>query len=480
MAKLNKWLESITPSANRHDVLQAALSARLKGVTFYLKQIKKEEYPSAETVHQLRVWARRAKAVVDLFRPADTAEAWDKLAHLLRNYRRLAGPLRDFDVLLERLQEAEPAIEPAVLEQVELAHAEVLEDFAAMAKRKKIFRRGKAVLKKRKREVLQAAGTSATSFQHDLISRLRTLIVTFFECGLGKLKEPEALHAFRIAVKELKYALELSAGVLERTKVEVAHARLNDLQEKLGAICDYQNALVRYEVLAESLTEPNEKESLEQVINSDRKELQKARDDFGSYWNTAERERWTHQLQDLIAQAAEVPDEQDDDSSDESMTNAPRLPLDDPDDLEEWDRAKEMPGEGEPEADEELATDSEAVIPRRKRERSAARQARPQRRKQVVASPKSPAAKPHVAKLPSQPLPKKRRKKAPSEQTATKRLANKKSVPQPVQKKKRTPARPTTDTNKPTESRKSAPKKSTAANRRVPRRPSRRPGSRRG
>jgi CHAD domain-containing protein len=218
-----------------------ALSARQVRV---LRRRMPEASASARSLHQARVASRRLREMLPVTGVAAGARS-GKTRRIVRRLTRALGPVREIDVALALLDEVAkrhpkvpaPAI-AAVRERLQQERAQRQKDMIARLERVKLEK-----LTRRVRELGAAIGDSAddAAWHEALADRLRSRSRRLRQAiaGAGALYSPERLHVVRIAIKKLRYALELArdsgaapAGPLVRT--------LKSVQEGLGELNDLQ------------------------------------------------------------------------------------------------------------------------------------------------------------------------------------------------------------------------------------------------
>lgn len=241
----------------------------------------------AEDLHQMRVAARRARAYLRAAGPVLDSDWADELRTELGWLGSALGPVRDLDVLVERMQ----------------SEVSRLGDHAAAAQ-------GLLRSIERKRRKARAAALSALSEgrylalldrledPHPLSSpdggtaSLGSLWWTEFgrtKRRLGKLDEDsrdDELHAARISVKRARYAAELAEhelGVAGERFVEAAKR----LQDILG---EHQDAVVAEEhVRAWAARRPEGEAAARKLVKRERARRKKARSEWRDAWKLLER-----------------------------------------------------------------------------------------------------------------------------------------------------------------------------------------------
>jgi len=210
-----------------------------------------------EYIHQMRVAVRRLRAALRLFAPLLPEGFAAQLLPALQDLMTMLGAARDYDVLLAEI--AEPVLH-ALPDEPRLAALVGVITERRFAIRRDALQRlsaphyGEVVLQ-----------TLATL--HGLSSKVgagetapETLIeppslLDFAEAQLRRLRKktlalaaqagvdaPETLHALRIGIKRLRYALEFFAPLAAKKPMQRLLAHLTELQDALGQINDLANA----------------------------------------------------------------------------------------------------------------------------------------------------------------------------------------------------------------------------------------------
>jgi triphosphatase len=196
-----------------------------------------------EAVHDLRVASRRLRAFVDVFHPLLDAEILERTEKPLRRITRAARSLRDLDVqtelLVERLEHASTDAERGALEHL----LEQLELGRGRAERRVDKRLAKIDFDELQVSVSAALGETVARLPHDpsetgvlaheLLERLVEQASKDKPADDG-IEHPEEMHRLRIALKKLRYALELFQPAFG-DEYGGLYERVEGLQELLGA-----------------------------------------------------------------------------------------------------------------------------------------------------------------------------------------------------------------------------------------------------
>ncbi|PKO72731.1 MAG: inorganic triphosphatase [Betaproteobacteria bacterium HGW-Betaproteobacteria-14] len=199
-----------------------------------------------EFVHQMRVALRRLRSVVRTFRPLlpDGFEA--TVVPPLRSLARALGQARDWDVLAEEI------VGPARSAFSGDARLALLEAAVGRARRQARDNAQRAL-----------AAPAQAVFLLDLAARLHAIdgdpvgmdLSAFAVRRLDRLhkkalalaaaaqeRDPDSLHALRIGVKRLRYAIEFFAPLYPARETRKAMDTLTGLQDTLGALNDLARA----------------------------------------------------------------------------------------------------------------------------------------------------------------------------------------------------------------------------------------------
>lgn len=202
-----------------------------------------------EYIHQMRVAARRLRAALRIFRPLLAPRIEAQLLPPLHELMALLGAARDRDVLLTEIaapvMQALPG-EPRLAALVGI----VTEDrYHARARAIGVLRAptfgrlmllAATILHRELRAPVAAAPDSLLDFARQRLRRLKRRVARLAKAA--RIDDPASLHALRIGVKRLRYALEFFAPLLHRRRTPALLQGLADLQDTLGQLNDLANA----------------------------------------------------------------------------------------------------------------------------------------------------------------------------------------------------------------------------------------------
>lgn len=218
------------------------------------------EADDPEFAHQLRVGVRRLRSAVRLFGPLLPPQAVDSLRAGSHALARLPAATREWDVLLHDIVEPAAAQAPAHAGIAALAASvEVRRDAARAALQEAL--RGTAPgatlvgLMARVAALAEPADTVEPDAAQVQLAPFAAMRIARFgrrvarRASEARDSDPAHLHALRLAIKRLRYALEF-VGDLVRNRHGVPMRRLVALQGSLGLLNDLHAAAPLVESLA--------------------------------------------------------------------------------------------------------------------------------------------------------------------------------------------------------------------------------------
>jgi CHAD domain-containing protein len=228
------------PFSRRRRALEAQADLLLTGDT--------------QAIHQARVASRRLRETLPLAQAVLDDDDVDQLQRRMRRLTRLLGPVRELDVtigLAIEHRESLPAEAPALsLVESRLTHerdaryAKVVHDLRPDKLRKWLDRASEI-------EEKLASARDTKPWRVELAERLRTrarqLLAAVEDAGL--LFTPDRLHEVRIAVKRLRYVLELT-GELQLARTGSRVTELKAAQDILGHLHDLDILVLQVQAAA--------------------------------------------------------------------------------------------------------------------------------------------------------------------------------------------------------------------------------------
>lgn len=244
--------------------VENVLRHRLEHLLAALPGARKGE---VDAVHRSRVATRRLRAVL----PLVDSPVGRKLSRTMRHLTQALGPVRELDVTLDIIDRldaqrelprtAAAALRQAILEERRALQAALVDeiDHAGLHKLKKKIG---AELRAHPGRPKTATDTpmriaDALARVHRRAERLRTAI----DSAAG-LYLPDRLHAVRIGVKKLRYAMEVLRE-LRRSRATARIAALKRVQDLLGRMHDLEVLIARTRAVQGSPHAPNLRVSAE-------------------------------------------------------------------------------------------------------------------------------------------------------------------------------------------------------------------------
>lgn len=290
MSRKSKWIEAKSADEFAPAVARRAIRARLRTLWSWLPLAAKDAADDLEYVHQLRVASRRAMAVLEIFDGMLPRKRCKWFTRQLKRIRRAASEARDLDVLGLRLAAAcnddRSVAWIALLERVALERRAAQPPIRAIYR--KLLKRG---FRRRVNKLLAKLHwrleNSPPTFRIVAQAQLRGLAAPFFSAAEGDFASTLALHEFRIAAKQLRYAMEVFADAFAPTFRKELYPLVEELQEKLGTINDHADARDRYLAWLDDTQNESQRLLLGNLIALDTAALQQAAQDFRQWWTPA-------------------------------------------------------------------------------------------------------------------------------------------------------------------------------------------------
>ncbi|MCI0461572.1 MAG: CHAD domain-containing protein, partial [Gemmataceae bacterium] len=313
-ARVEKWVPGVSPQTRTSAAAVAALRTRLEAVQHYLPLAAGKADEDPEYVHELRVWTRRAAEALDVF--ADLLPhrraAW--LSKQLKRLRRAANEARDLDVLAQRLEAKDRGPGAArLLEQLRERRAEAQRPLVALNRRLRhhgrLARRAARLVERVRPRRRRDGPFGAWAREH-----LRPVVDAFFAAAPADLPpgrpagtDLAALHRFRVAGKNLRYAMELLAGALPVSCRERLYPAVEALQERLGEVNDRATARLRLRERLAQAEDEQEAGHVRDLLTENEARLGEALQAFRDCFTPARREELRAGFDVILAEATPCP-----------------------------------------------------------------------------------------------------------------------------------------------------------------------------
>jgi CHAD domain-containing protein len=179
------------------------------------------------------------------------------------------------------------------------AHKKLVAVYDRLGRDKRLRRRIDKLLDR-----LRARNSSATERFADRAGKaLCPLVAGFFEASPADAGNQDALHRFRLAGKDLRYAMELLAPAFGPPVRDELYPVLATLQEKLGLLNDLVAAQERLRKRIERTGNAAELSDLRRRFAAAGEEMVRAREDFERWWTPAAHEALRDRFEALCGSA---------------------------------------------------------------------------------------------------------------------------------------------------------------------------------
>lgn len=240
------------PTMRHREALTDVFPRRLRALVRNLPSAQKGD---AEALHKTRVASRRVREALPMLADAVSSASWKKARRQTRRMTRALGRVRELDVGLDLLANLQAADEGQRL-ALERVAAIMVRDREAL--RLEMLDQLQAVRpNKLARKIAGLVGDlgNAAVWRQTLDRRLQSRVKRLRQAidEAGELYEPARLHGVRLAVKKLRYVLEL----IRETGAQTAKPLVKTLkasQENLGRLHDVQVVINRIGTTRTELT----------------------------------------------------------------------------------------------------------------------------------------------------------------------------------------------------------------------------------
>ena len=307
MAKA-KWFHQIRGDMPSASAAEEVIQARISVVAARAPLAGALGMAEPEHVHQLRVATRRAGAALEVFRCCLRRKDARRLKRMLRRLRRAAAEARELDVHRQMLQASKHALGGSS------CIWNVRFDELLLGRRLKVQRRLRRGVEKHiprlqsraakaitqmQRTGQTASGPTVDSIRARELDRAWQAVRQTSAAGLDDL---DRMHQLRIAVKRLRYAMEIFAGCYGPKFTQELYPQVKSMQSVLGAVNDWNMFLESFRGTSRRLgrgLKSVQRRQLDGWVNRmnhhARAELQRRRQDFLQLWEQSvggELDKW--------------------------------------------------------------------------------------------------------------------------------------------------------------------------------------------
>ncbi|MCF8178080.1 MAG: CHAD domain-containing protein [Sulfuritalea sp.] len=200
-----------------------------------------------EYIHQMRVATRRFRAALRLFTPVLPQQLVTSLSKPLSILMRPLGRTRDLDVLLSEIvgpvltalpkEPRLPAIASEITNRCYASRTEAISVLAAPTYGLTLLIALEAL---HVTVTNSATNVDLKHFASERLHRLRRKMRRLTKAA--SIEDPASLHAMRIGIKRLRYALEFFSPLVHRRPLQRTLSQLVSMQDCLGQLNDLTNA----------------------------------------------------------------------------------------------------------------------------------------------------------------------------------------------------------------------------------------------
>jgi CHAD domain-containing protein len=301
MAK--RW-EELDGSADARSSAGYLVAVRLGRLSHHVHRIKGNE-ADPDAVHQIRVYCRRTQSAVDVLAEVLSGKQVAKILRTLPKLRRAAGKVRDWDVLADELRNirdqalsSERAGIDFLLEQYRRQRAEGV---GRLARRIHKIERKKRFWDWARKHFSSPPSSSAVAESippaeteegslGGLAKEKIASELAIFERAVASYsdQDTEQLHLLRLAVKRLRYVLEVFAGCFDQRFREHIYQPVARWQEWLGSMNDSHEFALRLDDWAREVRDDELARSLIALRDRYTRRLEEAARQFRENWSQAE------------------------------------------------------------------------------------------------------------------------------------------------------------------------------------------------
>jgi len=281
----SKWIEIASSEVPASEVAADAIRLRVRHVQELLPVAAHEFQDDIEHIHRLRVACRRADATLKAFRPL-LGGKYKSLQKWLRRIRRAAGPARDLDVLLARLQKesSENSNRVSLVAQLIQQRSEsqqALLQVAAESKSKKFDRSLERCLNFLSKKTCNNSTTSIGKFAKKSLQKASRPVLRQAAIWNPSL---EQLHELRIAGKRLRYSIEIFDAALNPGLRTELYPLIEKLQSRLGRMNDHATAQSIFQNLLAEMPADNQDAYLTRCLVEQHEAAELLREEFLQWW----------------------------------------------------------------------------------------------------------------------------------------------------------------------------------------------------
>ena len=286
MPNLDKWIKRESDDETACQVAVRSIGGRLSAVEYYLPLAACRADEDVEFVHQLRVSTRRSVAAMDLYQDFLPTRPSKWMRKRLKKVRKAAGHARDLDVLALAHENEDSQRATDLLKSVQKRRGKAqrpIEDVYRELTHDRCFAKQTHKLLGNVEQANQRHHQDQL-FDDFARARLKQTLDSFFELSVHGTADLEALHRFRIAGKELRYAMELLSPAFAGRFRKELYPIVEQLQDRLGEINDHAVASRRFARWMNSTHKKRKIDGLRRLMRDEQLYLDKSLDRYSGWW----------------------------------------------------------------------------------------------------------------------------------------------------------------------------------------------------
>lgn len=240
---------SPAPSSALLKQAHRRINARLKALQKELEEIGDKQVSSERAFHNTRVLTRKIQAGLLAFKPLLRKKVRRRIQEEIREIRQSASGVRDLDVCLKMIQQAERKAPPTtraafdfLKQSLQTQRAQVLDQFQHHcfdAGHSPVWQK---IRRQLDREFQEQKGLSGTPEVEDfglwsIQAAWQEVLIAFENFDSGS-EADEDLHELRKKIKRFRYTVELFPASLEEKDKKVILSSCKRVQDALGKVTD--------------------------------------------------------------------------------------------------------------------------------------------------------------------------------------------------------------------------------------------------
>jgi CHAD domain-containing protein len=313
-ALLTRW-DSLPADIDVREATHQIVKDLIHRLRHHVDSLKSDD--DVESVHQIRVFCRRAQSAISAFDEVPPVRKKGKLKRLLHTLRQSAGHVRDLDVMDHLLSQMgdqhHPPEERDALKTFlsNLQHArqkarQQLDRLLAKWNRKGRWDWIDRQLKKVLRRHSRTPADDKLTFRQIAKNKLEKELQRFLDLGIDDHdNDVEKLHDVRLAAKRFRYTVEVFGCFIDRATREQLYAPIKQLQDRLGSINDMTNLAQTLGEAAGHTNNPVHQAGFLALADRCRARSDQAIADFNNSWSqdirSAYRLRFVHWMQTQLS-----------------------------------------------------------------------------------------------------------------------------------------------------------------------------------